>query len=118
MVEVIPFWGFFATNAEAIGLAELVELRGSGVGGGGGGDDGALGEIRAAAEADAAVALGERSGAAVVGLLASAWLGGYSGLASRKRRLLEKECVILAGDVLARCLRMFSLVMRENFFMQ
>jgi hypothetical protein len=63
------------------------------------------------------VALGQRGGAAVVGLLASASLGKYSGLGYRKRQLFEKECVILAGDVFARCFRMLSLLTSENFFM-
>lgn len=99
--------GEFAADAEGVGAAHLLEVVDVLVGGAAGRDDGVLGEVGLAAVADGGVPLGEGGGAAVEGLGASAWGGRYSGLFCEKRRLLLKECVILAGEVLARCFRMF-----------
>lgn len=74
MVQIVPLWRFLPPNSEAVSLAGLIELRGHLIGGTAGRNHAIIGEIRPIAESDAAVALGERGGAAICGFLAF-WVG-------------------------------------------
>lgn len=105
MVEVRPFRGLFATDPEGMGGPPFIEGGLGFVGGGGGREDCAFGEIVFLAVADGCFAFGEGAGAAVVGLLASAWGRSYSGLASLNLLLLLKRWVRREGEVFARWFR-------------
>lgn len=74
MVQIVPLWRFLPANSEAVSLAELIELRWHFIGGTARRNHAILGEIRPAAESNAAVSFGERGGAAIGGFLAL-WVG-------------------------------------------
>lgn len=116
MVEVVALGRFLSAYAEAISLTHFVKLRWSLIGGWGRRNNSTFGEIGAISKANAAVSFWERAATAIVCLLASRYHEVYSGLGSRNLRLFEKEWVTFAGDVLARCLRISSLLTSENFF--
>ena len=70
MVQIVSLWRFLPPYSEAVSLAWLIELRGNFIGGTAGRNHTIFGEIRPIAESNAAVAFGERGGAAICGFLA------------------------------------------------